>query len=56
MIIAPTAFREQIVQIFGNDYNKSKLIQEELKRRLNSGIACYHSVQNICLLFYCLET
>jgi hypothetical protein len=23
------------------------LIQEEMKRRLNSGNACYHSVQNI---------
>jgi hypothetical protein len=23
------------------------LIQEEIKRRLNSGNACYHSVQNI---------
>jgi hypothetical protein len=35
------------VQIFGNDYNKSKLIQEEIKRRLNSDNACYHSVQNL---------
>jgi hypothetical protein len=29
------------------------LIQEEVKRRLNSGNACYHSVQNLltsCLL------
>jgi hypothetical protein len=29
------------------------LIQEEIKRRLNSGNACYHSVQNLlssCLL------
>jgi hypothetical protein len=24
-----------------------KLIQEEIKRRLNSGNACYHSVQNL---------
>jgi hypothetical protein len=23
------------------------LIQEEIKRRLNSGNACYHSVQNL---------
>jgi hypothetical protein len=23
-----------------------KLIQEEIKRRLNSGNACYHSIQN----------
>jgi ribosomal protein S16 len=34
-------------QIFGNDSNNNhNLIQEEIKRRLNSGIACYHSVQN----------
>jgi hypothetical protein len=33
--------------IFGNDSNKLKLIQEEDKRRLNSGNACYHSVQNL---------
>jgi hypothetical protein len=28
------------------------LIQEEIVERLNSGNACYHSVQN--LLYYCL--
>jgi hypothetical protein len=30
------------------------LIQEEIKRRLNSGNACYHSAQNLlssCLMF-----
>jgi hypothetical protein len=27
--------------------NKSKLIQEEIKRRLNSGNACYQSVQRL---------
>jgi hypothetical protein len=26
---------------------KQNLIQEEIKRKLNSGNACYHSVQNI---------
>jgi hypothetical protein len=26
---------------------KQNLIQEEIKRRLNSGNACYHSVQNL---------
>jgi hypothetical protein len=31
------------------------LIQEEIKRRLNSGNACYHSVKNICLLICCLK-
>jgi hypothetical protein len=29
------------------------LIQEEIKRRLNSGNACYHSVQNILSLACC---
>jgi hypothetical protein len=28
------------VQMFGNDSNKLNLIQEEIKRRLNSGNAC----------------
>jgi hypothetical protein len=32
------------VQVFGNDSNKSKF---EIKRWLNSGNACYHSVQNL---------
>jgi hypothetical protein len=26
-----------------------KLIQKEIKRRLSSGIACYHSVQNVLI-------
>jgi hypothetical protein len=29
------------------------LIQEEIKRRLNSGNTCYHSVQNFCPLGCC---
>jgi hypothetical protein len=40
------------VQIFGDDSNKQSLIQKEIKRRFNSGNACYHSVQN--LVFSCL--
>jgi hypothetical protein len=28
------------------------LIQEEIKRRLNSGNACYHSVQNVKIRIY----
>jgi hypothetical protein len=32
------------------------LIQEEIKRRLNSDNACYHSVQNLCLLGCCRKT
>jgi hypothetical protein len=35
------------VQIFGATVTNPNLIQEEIKRRLNSGNACYHSVQNI---------
>jgi len=41
------------VQIFGNNPDKSKFIYEEIKSRLKSGNACYHSVQNhlsSCLL------
>jgi hypothetical protein len=32
------------------------LTQEEIKRRLNSGNACYNSVRNLCLLACCLKT
>jgi hypothetical protein len=31
----------------GDDSNKLNLIQEEIKRRFNSGNACYHSVQSL---------
>jgi hypothetical protein len=31
----------------GTSVIKQNLIQEEIKRRLNSGNACYHSVQKI---------
>jgi hypothetical protein len=31
----------------GTTLTNQNLIQEEIKRRLNSGNACYHSVQNI---------
>jgi hypothetical protein len=31
----------------GKIVTNGNLIQEEIKRRLNSGNACYHSVQNI---------
>jgi hypothetical protein len=37
----------------GTTVTNQNLIQEEIKRRLNSGNACYHSVQNLlssCLL------
>jgi hypothetical protein len=35
------------VQIFGNNFNKSNSIQEEIKSTLKSGNACCHSVQNV---------
>jgi hypothetical protein len=31
----------------GMTITNQNLIQEEIKRRLNSGNACYHSVQNL---------
>jgi hypothetical protein len=31
----------------GTTITNQNLIQEEIKRRLNSGNACYHSVQNL---------
>jgi hypothetical protein len=33
------------LQIFGDDSNNQNLIREEIKTRLNSGNACYLSVQ-----------
>jgi hypothetical protein len=44
------------VQIFGNTVTNQNLIQEEIKRRFNSGNACYHLVQSLCLLVYCQKT
>jgi hypothetical protein len=35
------------VQIFGKTLTNQISIQEEIKSRLNSGNACYHSVQNL---------
>jgi hypothetical protein len=32
---------------FGTTVTNENSIQEEIKRRLNSGNACYHSVQNL---------
>jgi predicted transcriptional regulator len=40
---------------FKNVANRN-LIKEKIKKRLNSGNACYHSVQSFCLLICCLET
>jgi hypothetical protein len=44
------------VQIFGNDSRNQNLIQEEIKRRLNSSNACYDSIQKFCYLVCCLKT
>jgi hypothetical protein len=41
------------LRYFGTTVTNQNLIQEEIKRRLNSGNACYRSVQNLlssCLL------
>jgi hypothetical protein len=35
---------------FGTRVKNKNLVQEEIKRRLNSGNACYHSVQNMLSL------
>jgi hypothetical protein len=35
------------IQMFGDDSKNQNFIQEEIKRRLNSGNAHYHSVQNL---------
>jgi hypothetical protein len=40
---------------FGTTVTNQKLIHEEIKRRLNSGNACYHFAQNFCLLVCCLK-
>jgi hypothetical protein len=37
----------------GTTITNQNLIQEEIKRRLNSGNACYHSAQNLCPLACC---
>jgi hypothetical protein len=39
----------------GITVTNQNLIQEKVKRRLNSGNACYPSVQNLYLLVFCLE-
>jgi hypothetical protein len=40
----------------GTTVTNTNLIQEEIKRRLNSGNSCFHSVQNVCLLVCCQKT
>jgi hypothetical protein len=40
---------ENVAQLkyLGIAVSNENLVQEEIKRRLNSGNACYHSVQNL---------
>jgi hypothetical protein len=45
-----------LFKYLGAIVTNQNLIQEEIKRRLNSGNACYHSVQNFCLLVGCRKT
>jgi hypothetical protein len=40
----------------GPTVTNQNLIQEEIKNGFNSGNACYHSVQNLCLFVCCLKT
>jgi hypothetical protein len=40
----------------GTTVTNQNLTQEEIRRRLNSGNACYHSVQTFCLLVCCQKT
>jgi hypothetical protein len=44
------------IKYLGTTVTNQNLNQEELKRRLNSGNACYRSVQNLCLLACCQKT
>jgi hypothetical protein len=42
-------FFENVAEIkyLGSIVTNQNLVQEEIKRRFNSGNACYHSVQNL---------
>jgi len=41
--------RVEEFKYLGTTLTNQNLIQEEIKSRLKSGSACYHSVQNFCL-------
>jgi ribosomal protein S2 len=57
MKIADRCF-EHVAQFkyLGTTITNQNLIQEEIKKKLNSVNACYHSFQNFCLLICCLKT
>jgi hypothetical protein len=40
----------------GMTITNQNLMQEEIKSRLNTSNACYHSVQNLCLLVCHIKT
>jgi hypothetical protein len=53
MLPAACGSGKEQATIFLTNLGEQNLIQEEIKRRLNSGNACYHSVQSLlssCLL------
>jgi hypothetical protein len=51
-------FSENVAQFnySGMTIINQNLIQEEINRRLNLGNACYHAIQNFCLLICSLKT
>jgi hypothetical protein len=46
--LSPEVFPDaHFFKYLGTTVTNQNLIQEDIKRRLNSGNACYHSVQNL---------
>jgi len=46
-LLSPVFINGGRVQIFGTTLTNKNSVQEEIKSRLKSGKACYHSVQNL---------